>query len=68
MVGVKKTCREPSARRKAVLDPSCYRTLEEFRKAVSDGSVDPLKGCRTMSEYHWSIDHGRLWGLPPWTN
>ena len=52
--------REPSARRKAELDPSCYRTLEAFRKAVADGTVDVSKGCRTMGEYHWSLEHGKV--------
>ena len=52
--------REPSARRKAALDPSCYRTLAAFRKAVANGTVDVSKGCRTMGEYHWSLEHGKV--------
>ena len=51
---------EPSAQRKAELDPSCYRTLAAFRKAVANGTVDVSKGCRTMGEYHWSLKHGKV--------
>ena len=51
---------EPNARRKAELDPSCYRTLAAFRKAVANGTVDASKGCRTMGEYHWSLEHGKV--------
>ena len=53
-------CREPSARRKAELDPSCYRTLAAFRKAVANGTVDVSKACRTMGEYRWSLEHGKV--------
>ena len=49
---------EPSARRKAELDPSCYRSLAAFRKAVANGTVDPSKGCRTMGEYHYLVKTG----------
>ena len=55
-----KEYREPDARRKAELDPSCYRTLAAFRKAVANGTVDVAKGCRTMGEYHWSLEHGKV--------
>ena len=52
--------REPSRVRKSALDPSFYRTLSEFRKAVAKGVVDVSKACRNMSEYKWSIEHAKV--------
>ncbi|MBQ2625039.1 MAG: hypothetical protein IJG18_08090 [Kiritimatiellae bacterium] len=38
------------------LDPSFYKSLSSFRRAVQDGSVDVSKACRNMDEYHWSLE------------
>jgi len=42
------------------LDPSFYKSLSSFRRAVLDGSVDVSKACRNMVEYHWSLEHGKV--------
>lgn len=40
------------------LDPAYYKTIEDFRRAVADGTVDVSKGCRDMDEYFGSLAHG----------
>ena len=39
------------------LDPSFYKDIWAFRKAVEEGTVDVSKACHNMNEYHWSLEH-----------
>jgi len=41
---------------RAELDPTFYPDLDSFRAAVANGTVDVSKGCRSMSEYHYSLE------------
>ena len=42
------------------LDPTYYKSLSSFRRAVLDGTVDVSKACRSMAEYHWSLEHEQV--------
>ena len=54
--GTRKPRRTPMLPRHG-LDPMFYKDIESFRKAVANGSVDMEKACRSMAEYHWSLNH-----------
>ena len=50
--------RSPSANHaRPSLNPSYYKDLESFRRALESNTLDESKGCRDMNEYYWSLKH-----------